>query len=82
LRLILNIAKTKVYRGGLLDPQAASIKLGSVEEIMADKSDHLAIPSVNKYKLERFQGMLLCKLFLVDGDDTEKTKVRGISIGN
>ncbi|KAJ7918118.1 hypothetical protein B0H13DRAFT_2438030 [Mycena leptocephala] len=66
--------KTKVYRGGLLDPQAASIKLGSVEEIMADKSDQLAIPSVNKYKLEPFQGMLLCKLFLVDGDDTEKTK--------
>ncbi|KAJ7868422.1 hypothetical protein B0H13DRAFT_2351446 [Mycena leptocephala] len=66
--------KTKVYRGGLLNPQAASIKLGSVEEIMADKSDQIAIPSVNKYKLEPFQGMLLCKLFLVDGDDTEETK--------
>ncbi|KAJ7481116.1 hypothetical protein B0H11DRAFT_2280372 [Mycena galericulata] len=68
--------KAKVYRAGLYDPGVPSIKLGSVDEILADKSAQLRINNVDKYNLEPFNnGMLLCKLFLVDGDDTKDTKV-------
>ncbi|KAJ7887743.1 hypothetical protein B0H13DRAFT_2342254 [Mycena leptocephala] len=47
------------------------LKLGSIEEILTDKSA-LRVPSVDKYKLEPFHdGMLLCELHLVEPHDTK-----------